>query len=213
MIIPALVQGEGLLRLTYFTMRKTVLYTAALFAALAVSASAALSTAQISAIDKSIDKAKTMNVPKVAAKLVEDASSADRQDVVVQVIRSTKAHKAGAMERTVKAISEKCPEMASVAAVTAVGFSKSSAARITKIAVKAAPEYAEDIANEVTKVAPAYAEDVMAVSAGKPVVAEMTVVQPVFGKDAFGNDVQKLIVRVVAVKPGVDPRRPVYVAP
>lgn len=176
---------------------------AALFAAVTISASA-LTPAQTRAIDKAVSTAKVLKVPAVASELVVKASATDRQDIVVQVIRSTKSFKAGALIQTVSAISKACPEMASVAASTAASFSKSSAAKIAKTAIKAAPAYEAAIVAEVSEVAPEYAEVINAVAASTPTVT--------FG-EIQGKDVSTIPALPIVLEDGADPSRKPYTAP
>lgn len=158
-------------------MKKMITLIAALLVAATVSASA-LTTEQVSVIEDSISNAKLAKVGATASELVTKATEADRQDVVVQVIRATKSHKAGALVQTVVAISKANPEMASVAASTAANLSKKQALKIATAAMKAAPAYADAISTEVASVAPEYAAQITAAAAKVPVYV---------GKDAAGN--------------------------
>ncbi|MDI9401051.1 MAG: hypothetical protein ACOX2U_04175 [Limisphaerales bacterium] len=152
---------------------------AAVLVAASVSANA-LTAEQLSVIENTISGAKLAKVGTVASELVTKATEADRKDVVVQVVRATKSHKAGALVQTVVAISKENPDMAPLAASTAVSLSKRQAVKIAKAAMQAAPAYVENISREVAVAAPQYAAQVLAAATPKV---------PVFpGKDAYGND-------------------------
>ena len=163
-------------------MKKTTLLLAAIFVAAAVSANA-LTPAQVSAIDQTISGAKLRNVSTVATELLTKANASDREDVLVQVIRATKSSKAGALVQTVKAISESNPELAPLAAATAADLQKSLSVKLAKVAIKAAPAYANEIVEKVSSVAPKYAAEVKAAT-DPTILPQMTVN---FGEDAFGN--------------------------
>jgi len=104
-------------------MKKMMMLIAAVLIAASVSANA-LTTEQLSAIENTISSAKLAKVGTVASEMVTKATAADRKDVVIQVIRATKSHKAGALVQTVVAISKENPDMASLAASTAASLSK-----------------------------------------------------------------------------------------
>ena len=172
-------------------MKKTTLLLAAIFVAAAVSANA-LTPAQVSAIDQTISGAKLRNVSTVATELLTKANASDREDVLVQVIRATKSSKAGALVQTVKAISESNPELAPLVAATAADLQKSLSVKLAKVAIKAAPAYANEIVEKVSSVAPKYAAEVEAAAVG-PVYpdpldpTELPQVTVNFGEDAYGN--------------------------
>lgn len=177
-------------RLNILFMKKTTLLLAAIFVAAAVSANA-LTPAQVSAIDQTISGAKLRNVSTVATELLTKANASDREDVLVQVIRATKSSKAGALVQTVKAISESNPELAPLAAATAADLQKSMSVKLAKVAIKAAPAYANEIVEKVSSVAPKYAAEVKAATdplypdpLDPSVLPQVTVN---FGEDAFGN--------------------------
>lgn len=188
-------------------MKKMMMLIAAVLIAASVSANA-LTTEQLSAIENTISGAKLAKVGTVASELVTKATAADRKDVVIQVVRATKSHKAGALVQTVVAISKENPDMAPLAASTAASLSKKQAVKIAKAAMQAAPAYVESISREVSVAAPNYAEQVLAAAAPK---------LPIFpGKDAYGNDAgYSTMYSPLALDPGSsdDRRLPAYDQP
>lgn len=190
-------------RLNILFMKKTTLLLAAIFVAAAVSANA-LTPAQVNAIDEAISGAKLRNVSSVATELLTKANASDREDVLAQVIRATKSSKAGALVQTVKAISESNPELAPLAAATAADLQKSMSVKLAKVAIKAAPAYANEIVAEVSAVAPKYAAEVEAALDDidpsllplDPTVLPQATVN--FGEDAFGNAAPGVLLHQVA---------------
>jgi len=183
-------------RLNILFMKKTTLLLAAIFVAAAVSANA-LTPAQVNAIDEAISGAKLRNVSSVATELLTKANASDREDVLAQVIRATKSTKAGALIQTVKAISESNPELAPLAAAKAADLQKSLAVKLAKVAIKAAPAYANEIVAEVSAVAPKYAAEVeAAIDPLDPTTLPQVTVN--FGQDAYGNPAPGVLLHQVA---------------
>ena len=183
-------------RLNILFMKKTTLLLAAIFVAAAVSANA-LTPAQVNAIDEAISGAKLRNVSSVATELLTKANASDREDVLAQVIRATKSSKAGALVQTVKAISESNPELAPLAAATAADLQKSLSVKLAKVAIKAAPAYANEIVAEVSAVAPKYAAEVeAAIDPLDPTTLPQVTVN--FGQDAYGNPAPGVLLHQVA---------------
>ena len=182
-------------------MKKTLLVLAAIMIAAVVSANA-LTPAQISTIDDTISGAKLRNVSSVATEMVEKSAAADRKDIAVQIVRSVKSYKAGALVQTVAAISKENPELAPAVAAAAASLSNSQAVKIAKVASAAAPAYANQIAKQVSTVAPKYSKVILAATATVEIA-----------KDISGAEVTAPV-EISEMKP-VDegPRRPAYTAP
>ncbi len=131
-------------------------------------------------------------LPAKSAELVSKADSKQRQQTTIDVVNAAVPLNPAAAPAIVGSIAQSAPDMAAIAAATAVGLVPNHAAAIARAAAAAAPQQAGRIVEAICRVLPAaYAEVAEAVAdvvpgAGKEILAAIPTAIPTLN-DTFNK--------------------------
>lgn len=131
-----------------------------------------------------LNAATPAELPAKASAIISQASDKNRQQTTIDVVRAAVGLNPAAAQAIVGAIAQSVPEMASVAAATAVSLVPDQAAGIARAAAAAAPAQAGQIVQAICRVLPteykSVAEAVAEVvpGAGKEILAGVSTAIP-----------------------------------
>ena len=133
---------------------KTALLLLATLLSLGISASAALTDAQVASVKKAFTKVPALELPAKAARMVTQASASTKEDMAVEVVRAIIAKNPASAVAVVSAISTACPDVAPAVAAAASAMLKDQAVMIVVAAEKAAPAFSGKIYAAVSAAVP-----------------------------------------------------------
>lgn len=128
--------------------------------ALTVSSANALTDVQANSINKMFSKVSAPELAGKAAQFVSQASTADKEEIAVAVVRAVLAKNPTVAATLISSIVTAAPEVAPAVTATAVSILKPQAEAIALAAAKAAPSFSERICLAVSEVVPSNAESV-----------------------------------------------------